>query len=51
MNEPPVILVKTWYELLKDENPEVKERGITMLRNAFRSDEDIRAYLIKHKII
>lgn len=48
---PPIILVKTWCQLLK--NPESKpasERAQQMLLSAFGSEQGIIEFLIKHKI-
>ena len=52
MRAPPVVLVKTWYELLlkaEDENSKIHARR--MLLGAFGTQEAVMEFLKKHKII
>ncbi|WP_156413703.1 hypothetical protein [Lacimicrobium alkaliphilum] len=50
--EPPLALVKTWYELLIQENDEAaREHAGKMLMGAFGSQQAVADYLRKHKII
>lgn len=52
MQEPPLILVKTWYELLLNaEDKASKQHAEQMLIGAFKTQEAVAAYLKKHKII
>ena len=51
MKEPPVALVKTWYLLLTNEDPEVQARGMLMLKSAFKDERAVQAYLKKYNII
>jgi hypothetical protein len=51
-NEPPLVLVKTWYDLLANgESPEAKERGEEMLLGAFGTPEAVAEYLKRNNII
>ena len=50
--EPPLVLVKTWYELLENaENEESRKHAERMLLGAFGSQQEVADYLKKHKII
>jgi len=50
--EPPLALVKTWYELLiKADDAECRERARKMLFSAFGSEQEIKDYLKRHKVI
>lgn len=50
--EPPLILVRTWYELLSNPDNEVSKRHAEkMLIGTFGTPQAIAAYLKKHKII
>lgn len=50
--EPPLILVKTWYELLlHGENQESKSHAENMLIGAFGSQQAVADYLKKHKLV
>jgi hypothetical protein len=50
--EPPVVLVKTWYELLiQQEDKASSVHAENMLMGAFGSQQAIADYLKKHKII
>ena len=52
MNNPPVALVKTWYELLKTApTEEAKSRAQEMLLGAFGSYEGVAAYLKKNNLM
>jgi len=49
--EPPVVLVKTWYSLLKqNKDLEAKERGKEMLIQAFGDMKSLVVFLKKHNI-
>lgn len=51
-NEPPLTLVRTWYELLlQSDNESASAHAQTMLLGAFGSPEAVAIYLKKHKII
>tara|TARA_R110000868_G_scaffold38777_2_gene135433 strand:- start:1198 stop:1362 length:165 start_codon:yes stop_codon:yes gene_type:complete len=50
--EPPLVLVKTWYELLLNaEDKESKRHAENMLMGAFGTQQAVADYLKKHKII
>jgi|TARA_R110002060_G_scaffold9059_1_gene13480 hypothetical protein len=50
--EIPVVLVKTWYELLiQTDDIEAKKKAEKMLMGAFGSQDAVADYLKKHKII
>lgn len=52
MKEPPLVLVKTWYELLLNaEDKGSKQHAEQMLIGAFGTPEAVAAYLKKHNII
>ncbi|WP_395341868.1 hypothetical protein PN836_020325 [Ningiella sp. W23] len=52
MTNPPIILVKTWYELLTQSDDDAsKEHAERMLMGAFGSHQAIYDYLKQHKII
>ena len=52
MNEPPLVLVRTWYELLvQTKEPEAAARAQEMLLSAFGDEHAVAAYLKKHNII
>lgn len=48
--ELPVVLVKTWMDLVrsKEASEEVRQRALSMLNRAFNSNEDIAIYMKKH---
>lgn len=48
-NDPPLILVKTWLDLLKSkEQTEVKEHAARMLLAAFGSLGNVASYCKEH---
>jgi hypothetical protein len=50
--EPPLVLVRTWYELLLSaDDDETREHAGRMLMGAFGSKQAIAFYLKKHNII
>tara|TARA_R110000744_G_C19356414_1_gene560927 strand:- start:2447 stop:2620 length:174 start_codon:yes stop_codon:yes gene_type:complete len=52
VKEPPLVLVKTWYELLVNaEDDDSKNHAENMLLGAFGTQEAVADYLKKHKII
>ncbi|WP_288985558.1 hypothetical protein [uncultured Pseudoalteromonas sp.] len=51
MKTPPLILVKTWYQLLKSDDQLLSQKGQAMLLGAFGSMEDVAEYLKKHKLL
>lgn len=52
MKEPPLVLVKTWYELLLNADDKAsKQHAEQMLIGAFGTPEAVAAYLKKHNII
>ncbi|MER2492527.1 hypothetical protein [Catenovulum sediminis] len=49
--EPPVPLVKTWYQLLmQQDDPELKEHGKNMLISAFGDIQTAAQFIKKHGI-
>jgi hypothetical protein len=52
MDEPPLVLVQTWYALLdKGNDKDVASHAQEMLLGAFENEYAIAAYFKKHKII
>ena len=52
MKEPPLVLVKTWYNLLiNQQNKVASEHAQNMLLGAFGSEQAVAEYLRKHNII
>lgn len=50
-NHPPIILVRTWCDLLKNaENKEAKHRAQEMLLGAFGDEQAIIEFLKIHNI-
>ncbi|MBT0587960.1 hypothetical protein [Alteromonas oceanisediminis] len=50
--EPPLVLVKTWYELLLNaEDDDSRGHAQKMLLGAFGSEQAVAEYLKLHKII
>lgn len=50
-HNPPVPLVKTWYQLLMNQdNPKLKEHGKNMLIGAFGDIQSAAAFIKKHGI-
>tara|TARA_R110001592_G_C13182613_1_gene751112 strand:- start:5776 stop:5946 length:171 start_codon:yes stop_codon:yes gene_type:complete len=48
-NEPPLVLVKTWLDLIKsNEQKEIKEHATKMLISSFGSLENVVNYCNKH---
>jgi hypothetical protein len=48
-NHPPLILVKTWLDLLKsNEDKSVKDHAAKMLLDAFGSLENVATYCKEH---
>lgn len=48
-NEPPLILVKTWLDLIKSsEQKEVKDHAVNMLLSSFGNLENVAIYCKKH---
>jgi hypothetical protein len=51
-NHPPLILVKTWLDLIKsNEQKEVKEHATRMLLGAFGSLENVASYCKEHGLL
>lgn len=52
MKNPPLILVKTWCELLrKNEDPSVREHARKMLLGAFGTEQAIAEFLKANRIL
>lgn len=52
MKQPPLVLVKTWYNLLvNQENKAASAHAQNMLLGAFGNEQAVAEYLRKHKII
>lgn len=50
--EPPLVLVRTWYELLSNAENEIsKKHAEKMLLGAFGTPEAIQTYLKKYNIL
>lgn len=50
--EPPLVLVKTWYELLcQDKDIEARKHAEKMLMGAFGTQEAVGYYLQKLQLI
>ncbi|PKG96970.1 hypothetical protein [Paraglaciecola sp. MB-3u-78] len=50
--EPPLVLVQTWYELLLNgEDKQSRRHAEKMLMGAFGTQEAVANYLKKHNII
>lgn len=50
--EPPLLLVRTWYELLiQQKDKDASARAEEMLLGAFGNKQAVADYLKKHKII
>lgn len=50
LSQPPLALVKTWVELLKDDNSEVVAHASDMLDRAFAEKVDLVMYCREHNI-
>ncbi|MBF7073335.1 hypothetical protein ISG33_08000 [Glaciecola sp. MH2013] len=50
LSAPPLALVKTWVELLKDDNRDVASHARDMLERAFEQQVDLVLYCKKHNI-
>tara|TARA_X000000950_G_C13505207_1_gene493453 strand:- start:275 stop:442 length:168 start_codon:yes stop_codon:yes gene_type:complete len=49
--EPPVVLVKTWYQLCqKADDSATRDHAKRMLLGAFGTEQGIQAFLKKHNI-
>ena len=52
MNEPPLVLVKTWYEMLvNSSDKQLTAHAEKMLIGAFGTQQAVASYLRKHKLI
>ena len=50
-SEPPVVLVRTWYQLLsRSEDSEAKDRAVEMLTGAFGDMKTAAEFIKRHKI-
>tara|TARA_B110000211_G_C13818386_1_gene438081 strand:+ start:34 stop:195 length:162 start_codon:yes stop_codon:yes gene_type:complete len=52
IKEPPLVLVRTWYELLSNADDETsKQHAEKMLLGAFETPQAIATYLKKYNIL
>lgn len=47
MKTPPLILVKTWYQLLQSDDPMLNAKGQAMLLGAFGTMQGVAEHLKK----
>jgi hypothetical protein len=47
LKTPPLILVRTWYQLLQSEDPMLNAKGQAMLLGAFGTMQAVADYLKK----
>jgi hypothetical protein len=50
LSTPPLALVKTWVELLRDDNKEIASHARDMLDRAFSDQVELVLYCKKHNI-